>query len=140
MSIKTIVDYLNERKFDGYIGDYHLLLEMQGHKIKMVCDGAEYMIDITEVTPEYEIQDILYEKYKTEVRFCEECGIPYDSCFIASDGDWYCCEDCFEDAMNKTYGKGQWRPTDEEGSNGGFYEQLDGGCWEDTGVYYTEWN
>ena len=43
--------------------------------------------------------------------------------------------------MNKAYGKGKWRGTDEEGYYGGFYEYLqDDGEWEDTGVFYTEWN
>ena len=140
MPIKTIVDYLNKRKFHDYIGDCDVILEMQGHNIKMTCNGKEYIIDILKVTPEYEIQDILAEKHKTEVRFCEECGKPYDKGFIAGDGDWYSCEDCFEDAMNRVCGEGKWRPTEDEGCYGGFYEQLDGDEWIDTSVYYTEWN
>ena len=43
--------------------------------------------------------------------------------------------------MNTTYGKGKWRPSEEEGENGGFYEfQACDGFWEDTGIFYTEWN
>lgn len=140
MPIKTIVDYLNKEKFHDYIGSCDVVLEIEGNKITMTCDSAEYIIDILKATPEYKIQDILEEEYKTEVRFCEECGKPYDAGFIAGDGDWYCCEDCFEDAMNKCYGKGKWRPTEEEGCSGGFYESLDEDEWLDTGIYYTEWN
>ena len=88
-----------------------------------------------------ELQQYLYDKDKTEIRFCEECGIPYDKGFIAGDGDWYCCEDCFETAMNSYYGIGKWRPSEEEGYYGGWYEYLnDHEKWEDTSIYYTEWN
>lgn len=76
-----------------------------------------------------------------EIRFCEVCGRPFDAGFIAGYGDWYCCEECFEPTMDKDYGKGNWRPTDEEGEYGGLYEFLgDNGEWQDTGVYWTEWN
>lgn len=139
MPIKTIVDYLNKGKFNGVIGNCNITLEIQGDKIKMICDEKEYIIDAF-ITSEYEIQDILEKNHKTEIRFCEECGKPYDKGFIAGDGDWYCCEDCFDGAMNETYGEGKWRGTDEEGCNGGFYESLDEDEWIDTGIYYTEWN
>jgi hypothetical protein len=86
------------------------------------------------------IEDVL-SAHKIEVRFCEECGKPYDAGYIAGDGDWYCCEDCFEGVMNRDYGEGKWRGTDEEGYYGGYYEHLeDDGEWEDTGIYWTEWN
>ena len=139
MPIKTIVDYLNKGKFNSVIGNCNITLEIQGDKIKMICDEKEYIIDAF-ITSEYEIQDILEKNHKTEIRFCEECGKPYDKGFIAGDGDWYCCEDCFEDVMNRDYGQGKWRATDEEGRYGGFYEYLDEDEWIDTGVYYTEWN
>ena len=139
MPIKTIVDYLNKGKFNSVIGNCNITLEIQGDKIKMICDGKEYIIDAF-TTSEYEIRDILETIHKTEIRFCEECGKPYDKGFIAGDGDWYCCEDCFEDVMNRDYGQGKWRATDEEGRYGGFYEHLDENEWIDTGIYYTEWN
>ena len=140
MPIKTVVDYLNKQKFHDYIGSCDVTLEIQGNKIHMTCEEREYIIDVFKVTSAYEIQDILEKNHKTEVRFCEECGKPYDAGFIAGDGDWYCCEDCFDDAMNKCYGEGKWRPTEEEGCYGGFYEYLDEDEWIDTSVYYTEWN
>ena len=139
MVAKTIVNYLNKEKFNGVIGNCDITLEMQGDKIKMICDEKEYIIDAF-ITSEYEIRDILETMHKTEIRFCEECGKPYDKGFIAGDGDWYCCEDCFEDVMNRDYVQGKWRATDEEGHYGGFYEYLDEDEWIDTGIYYTEWN
>ena len=139
MVVKTIVNYLNKGKFNGAIGNCDIALEIQGGKIKMTCDEKEYIIDAF-ITSEYEIRDILETMHKTEIRFCEECGKPYDKGFIAGDGDWYCCEDCFEDVMNRDYGQGKWRATDEEGRYGGFYEYLDENEWIDTGIYYTEWN
>jgi hypothetical protein len=42
--------------------------------------------------------------------------------------------------MDKKYGKGQWRSTDEPGEYDGFYEAFENGMWEDTGIFYTEWN
>ena len=42
--------------------------------------------------------------------------------------------------MDKDYGKENWKPTDEEGEYGGFYEYLNNGEWQDAGIYWTEWN
>lgn len=87
-----------------------------------------------------DIEELLYENYGIEVRFCEECGRPYSAGFIAGDGDWYCCEDCFDNAMNAQHGRGRWKTSDEEGVYGGWYEALtESGIWEDTGIFYTEW-
>ena len=43
--------------------------------------------------------------------------------------------------MDLTYGKGKWRPIEDEDVReyGGYYEALDGDEWVDTGVFYTEW-
>ena len=142
--MKTLCDYVkNNGKFDDYIGEHKLVLEIDADYMHMsVDDEHKYKISIKDkfYTQDY-VQDTLYEEHKTEVRFCEECGKPYDCGFIAGDGDWYCCEDCFEEVMDRDYGKGKWRGTDEEGCYGGFYESLhDDGEWEDTGIFYTEWN
>lgn len=144
MKVKNIVDYLeNNGALKTYIGIYNVSFELLFDYIVMVIDkDNHYKIDINDkFDAQQEIQDILYDTYKTEVRFCEECGKPYDMGFMAGDGDWYCCEDCFEESMDKCYGEGKWRGTDEEGCNGGFYESLqDNGEWEDTGIFWTEWN
>lgn len=88
------------------------------------------------------IQDILSERYDIEIRFCEQCGKPFNAGYTTDCGAWYCCEECFDEAMDDDYGEGNWRPTDTEGIYGGFYEFLDksNNTWEDTGIYYTEWN
>lgn len=136
--MKRLIDYLENKNFEGQIGEYNIEIFLHEGKIKLLCDHDEY--DIESNRPEYEIQDILYDNYNTEIRFCDECGKPYDAGFMAGDGEWYCCEDCFEPVMNRDYGEGKWRATDEEGCHGGFYEYLDGNEWEDTGIFYTEWN
>lgn len=90
-----------------------------------VCETLQYLFEsITEM----------------EIRFCEECGKPYDRGFTAENGDWYCCEECFESTMDRDYGRGNWRAAKEEGAYGGWYETLRDGRWEDTGIYWTDWN
>ena len=157
---KTIVDYLKTNNkftgcFNGYeiklytvanynwntmqFDDPQIIMEVGGYKDDQ-CDD-KYVIDIKNNTPMYEIQDILYDEYNTEIRFCSECGKPYDAGYMAGDGYWYYCEDCFEDTMDKDYGKGKWRASEKEGRDGGWYEyQTDSGKWEDTGIFYTKWN
>lgn len=140
--MKTIIDYLKEnKKFTGYIANRELELALIGNHVVMKYDGNLHYINmLCKYNQEYAIQDIL-ETYKAEVRFCEVCGKPYDAGFTMDNGDWYVCVDCFEDAMDKEYGKGKWRSTDEEGKWGGFYEFLsDADEWKDTGIYWTEWN
>ena len=141
--MKTVVDYLKKNK--KYIHDvmgryFELELYDNGNDIGLQFENDGHIIPINgeDHVVEGLIQDILEER-KIEIRFCEECGIPFDAGFTAGDGDWYCCEECFEDSMDKSYGKGNWRGTHEEGEWGGFYERLDGDEWTDTGVYWTEW-
>lgn len=141
--MKTIVDYLIQNKiYEEEIVGYNVKLKLSGKYIIMqVDDYPEYLIRFNKNNdPETEIKYILDEDYGAEIRFCEVCGKPFESGFIAGDGDWYCCEECFEVTMDKDYGKGNWRPTDEEGEYGGFYEYLNNGEWQDTGIYWTEWN
>ena len=87
------------------------------------------------------LDEYLYYKHKLEIRFCEECGKPYDKGYVMDDGFWYICEDCFNTAMDSRYGANKWRASDEEGADDGWYEYInDDGEWEDTAIYYTEWN
>lgn len=140
--MKDILCYLSaNKKFEGAIGNANVRIELFEDLVVVTCNSHIHTFKIGNVNnANYAIQDIL-EKYKIEVRFCEECGKPYDSGFIAGDGDWYCCEECFEGAMNRDYGEGKWRATNKEGAYGGFYEYLnDGDEWEDTGIFWTEWN
>ena len=140
--MKTVFDYLKaNKKFEGMIGHIKLKLKIFEDILVVTRDTYIHTCKVSDYSEAEEfIGDILAD-HKVEVRFCEECGKPYDAGYIAGDGDWYCCEECFHDVMNRDYGEGKWRGTDEEGYFGGFYEYLqDDGEWEDTGIYYTEWN
>lgn len=139
--MKTVVDYLKEHgKYEHDFEGRAFELILKGNQILLnYSDGwAVIRTDLKDYEVENAIAEIL-EEHNIEIRFCEECGKPFDAGFIAGDGDWYCCGGCFDDAMDKTYGEGKWRPTDEEGEYGGFYENFDGNVWVDTSIYYTEW-
>ena len=142
--MKTVVDYLIKNKtYEEEIAGYNVKLKLTDKYVVMqVDDYPEDLIEIEgEVSVETEIKYILEENYGANIRFCEICGIPYDMGFVGGDGEWYCCQSCFESAMDKDYGKDGWRGTDDEGEYGGYYEYLRAdGEWEDTGIYYTEWN
>ena len=142
MGKQLLVDYLEkENTFVKQIGDFEFELSLDGSCVVMQCEDTTYFIDFEMNYAEEEIQTILEDNYGIAIRFCEECGKPYDAGYTAGNGDWYCCEECFEGAMNETYGVGKWRPSDEEGEYDGWYEyQKEDGTWEDTGIYYTEWN
>ena len=139
--MKTIVDYLKEH------GKYEH--DFEGRAFELILKGNQILLNHNEGwaviktdLEGYEIENAIaeiLEDHKIDIRFCEECGKPFDAGFIAGDGDWYCCGSCFDDAMDQTYGEGQWRPTNEEGEYGGFYENFDGNVWVDTSIYYTEW-
>lgn len=137
--MKTIVDYLRENKeYEHDFKDREFKLELFGPNIIITHKGIQYLVEQSDDS-NYIIQEILEDR-GIEIRFCEECGKPFDAGFMADGGFWYCCQDCFDRAMNECYGKGKWRGTEEEGNNGGFYECLnDDGEWEDTSIFYTEW-
>ena len=140
--MKTVVDYLKEHgKYEHDFQGRDFVLELTDKDIKLRCKDDIYSMlpEQTGYEIEMMIQTVLEEDHEIEIRFCEECGKPFDAGFIAGDGDWYCCEECFDDAMNTTYGEGKWRPTKDEGEYGGYYESFDGDEWVDTSIYYTEW-
>lgn len=142
--MKTVEDYLIENKiYEESIAGHEVKLKLAKKTIVMTVDGDRYLIKRDgEVSPETEIRSILEDIYEANIRFCDTCGIPYDMGFMVEGGWWYCCQSCFNDELlNDTYGKDKWRETEDEGENGGFYEFLnDDGEWEDTGIFYTEWN
>ena len=149
--MKTVMNYLEEhKKFEMEIFQYRkgkpehfdVLMELRENGVYVKCDNNDSCIAKTVEFSDWvesDIQDLL-NFFQLEIRFCEECGKPYDAGFMAGDGDWYCCEDCFDDAMNTAYGVGNWRATEEPGEYDGFYEAFGNGVWEDTGIFYTEWN
>lgn len=77
-------------------------------------------------------------------RTCNHCGKPITfSCMTTDDGTLYVHEECFEDYMDKEYGKGKWMGlgNGEEHGCGGFYIHTADviGGFEGTGIYYTEY-
>ena len=139
--MKTIVDYLKQHKqFTGEVGGYKLKLKLEYLNIIMEVEDMIYCKVNVNRSDICETLQYLFESItEMEIRFCEECGKPYDRGFTAG-GDWCCCEECFESAMDRDYGRGNWRAAKEEGAYGGWYETLRDGRWEDTGIYWTEWN
>ena len=135
----NIIDYLRKRQiYEHDVLKRNFKIMLCGNYVALEYNGTKWIIKEDD-NVEYEIQEVL-EENKIEIRFCEECGKPFDAGFVADGCFWYCCEDCFECAMNESYGKGRWRGTEQEGEYGGFYECLrDNGEWEDTSIFYTEW-
>lgn len=140
--MKTIADFLRENKYTDNkiyeVGD--VAFTMYGDTVMVSYNGEVWGVPASRRDVNIQVQDILDSYYKVEMRFCDECGKPYDAGFIAGDGDYYCCEECFEPMMNREYGEGKWKATEEEGYYGGLYAYLDkNGKWRDTGFFYTEW-
>lgn len=147
--MKNIMDYLRENKeFRGIINCKEIVMFLYNDGINDVVivhspeEDECYGVDLYgNGSLACRLQDLFEEYFQCEIRFCEVCGKPYDKGFMECDGDWYCCEDCFDGGMNERYGKGKWRPSEDEGAWGGWYEYLnERGEWKDTGVFYTEWN
>lgn len=137
--MKTVVDYLiKNKRYEHDVMDRNFELQLWGANILLTHDGNTYLIEQSTQT-ENIIQEILEEK-GIEIRFCVECGIPFDAGFMEDGWYWYSCENCFETAMDNRYGKGKWRTLEDKVYDGGYYEyqQVDG-TWENTGIFYTEW-
>lgn len=140
--MKTIADFLKANEYTNdkiyEVGD--VSFTMHGNTVMIAYNGEVWGIPASCTNINAETQDLLYYHYDVEIRFCDECGKPYDAGYMGGDGEWYCCEDCFEPMMDRDFGKGNWRPAKEIGMYGGFYEYLtDSGKWKDTGAFYTEW-
>ena len=76
-------------------------------------------------------------------RICEICGKPVTAGMTDEVGSFYCHEECFEEYMDKTYGKHRWMElgNGEEDEYGGYYivtSDVVGGH-EGTGIFYTDW-
>lgn len=139
--MKTVIDYLkaHEKYEHDFQGRYFELILKDNQILLNYDDGwAVIKTDLKGYEIEIAIAEIL-EEHGIEIRFCEECGKPFDAGFMADDGSWYSCEECFDASMDRTYGKGKWRPSEYEGEYGGWYEALNGDEWEDTSIFYTEW-
>ena len=143
--MEPIMSYLKKKQKykHGLQSLFELELCENGAVVVRCEDGMAILYDSPNFNPmEMRIRDFL-ESRGIEIRFCEECGKPMTRGYTTDCGDWYCCEECFEDVMNHLHGPENWRDTDEEGEQGGFYQCLDGGdCgeWIDTGIFWTDWN
>ena len=139
--MKTILDYLKENgKYTHDVENKDFTLELEGKVVVLKYHEHEWWIAAHfSKHVEDEVIFLLDENFGIEIRFCETCGCPMDYGYTVDDGSFYCCEECFEPTMDKTYGKENWRSTEHSGANGGYYEYLNNGEWEDTGIYYTEW-
>ena len=140
--MKGVVDYLKEN--GKYLHDAmgrDFTLELEGKVVILKFHGHEWWIAArSNRNVEDEIIFLLEENFGIEIRFCRTCGAPIDHGFMECGGEFYSCEEHFEESMDEVYGKGKWRASEYEGEYGGFYEFLDHDDeWEDTGIFYTEW-
>ena len=57
---------------------------------------------------------------------------------MTDEDNFYCHEECFDDAMFGEFGT--WRQVEDDGM-GGYYEVYEPreDTWFGTGIYYTEW-
>ena len=137
----NVVDFLKVHKiYEHNFEKRNFILELVGEEIHLHIKGNTYKIN-ADSGAEDAIMYVLEDEYGIEIRFCKECGIPFDAGYTDEWGWEYFCEDCFDDDYrDRVYGKGRWKCTDHVGEHGGYYAYLnDDGEWEDTGIYYTEW-
>ena len=79
--MKTVVDYLKEHgKYEHDVMGRAFEIELQGERILLGCDGEWVLINAEQKgwIIESDIADIL-EGHHIEIRFCEECGKPFDA-------------------------------------------------------------
>lgn len=79
-----------------------------------------------------------------EFRTCGWCGLPMTDGMTDLEGFYSHEGECFKALMDSEYGTGLWRLNRHEDAplwDGGYYDHLDDdGAWEDTGVFYTQWD
>lgn len=98
---------------------------------------------ITKIKKRYDINGYIVYAAEDEMTFCDYCRKPVIFGMTDYFEDCHVHEECFDNYMNKTYGKGKWKPTEngEEDEYGGYYLFLnDKNEWEGTGIFYTEWD
>lgn len=97
---------------------------------------------ITKIKKRYDISNYIVYAAEDEMTFCDYCEKPVIFGMTDDFGDCHVHEECFDNYMNKTYGKGKWKPTEDgkEDEYGGYYLFLnDKDEWEGTGIFYTQW-
>ena len=82
------------------------------------------------------------EEMAEDRRYCAECGKRVVlGGYTVEDGSWHCCYDCFENLLER----GKFKPSDSAVETGepnecdGFYDELIGGEYEPSTVYWTNW-
>ena len=76
-----------------------------------------------------------------EFRICDGCGDLMVEGYCSEDGRIHLCDGCFKPWMDENCPDG-WRVNEHPDAplwDGGFYDELVGGEWQDTGIYHTEW-
>lgn len=145
--MKRIADFMRELGDDSfelpYTDGYVSVFNRNG---KMCAEGKNEVKDIEvkfAFKDENELQDMCEEVLGFEIRFCDYCGCPFNAGYTDDDADFYNCEECFEKDMDERYGKGNWRPYEDEDGDcnckGGYYECFIDGKWQPEPSYYTEW-
>lgn len=86
-----------------------------------------------------DMDDWLSSEHDIEIRFCDRCGKPFDVGYTSEETSMYCCEECFDDYMDETYGKDKWKEVDDDFCNGYYMYLDDTNNWDGTGIYWTEW-
>lgn len=78
----------------------------------------------------------------SETRTCDACGCEMTEGYANEDGRHHMCERCFYPWMDEHCPEG-WRANGHDDDplwDGGYYDELIGGEWVDTGIFWTSWD
>lgn len=124
-----------------------MIIERKGEKPIVKCDGCGEvlncygtMCDSDDGKQELHFCDACSTPANQEFRICMECGLPmYDG--MTNLERVYTHEECFKSWMDTNCPDG-WRLNqheDDERWDGGYYDEVIDGEWQDTGIFYTQW-
>lgn len=74
-------------------------------------------------------------------RTCEICEKGINEGFTNMEGEFVVCDKCFKEYMDKIFGIGLWRQTEDDGRDG-FYEYCEPSNkskYYGTGIFWTQW-
>lgn len=132
----TIQEFMKDKSGYKFLDLFKIYWVNQELFLMLYCNDTTR---IFAVENKDEIQDLVFEYLKKEIRFCDRCGTPMDTGYTDSYGGYYSCTECFSLMMDEQYGSGKWRVCEEENELEGFYEYLEGDKWMPDGSFYTEW-
>ena len=85
------------------------------------------------------LEDIISES-DLPLRICNGCGMPMTAGFTDEYGETYfCCYTEFAADMDKRYGKGNWRETEDPDAHHCYEYRDENGEWVSEPSYHTEW-